>query len=1000
MMAVKDGRICTACGQEVPPEEESCPNCGTWAGVSEREPETGASSEVQESIDSPSSDKAPPEAQEPLELLPPEPDEVLSLETSSPVITCPHCTQTHPPEARFCPFTGQRMPELAACPQCGKSVQLGWAACAYCGNPLGWDRAKSRISIWQRIWIYTIVGVALTAVLGVFFISSLVDQLSTLHEKPLDFGAESPISTAKPSQTEMLLPTFTPDASLALSPNLDQRTTEIVTTQTTQVETTSTNTPTPDSIVSLAHDVFEFIQDQEATFEDNFDVDRGWNFNTDTAQLFNKQLIVTATHRTSGSSDPWDKWQGAEIKPFTSNAIAISVDLRFVDNQGLGHCNVELWEEEREDERRKRYLFVFDSFGRAHMERSFGDSFHELNRKDQIIVDPQEFYTITIIVLDQYSAVFVNGELAYTVIDFSDPKNFTRQILAANANAVCAFDNFKTWDLANYYQEYLVRGPEQTSPTMIVQTITSTPEPFIISSHNLDQLEVTTIWESGSSINADNLEWSPDGNYLAFTLEEFGARIVNINTGNITHNLFGYDYSENIYQLAWSPNGKIIASIGDDQTLRVWNSRSAQLIWAFGSESYFCSNITWSPKGDLVATIDGTMVKIWDVDTGDEQLQFEHTALMFFLSWSPDGTKIAAADSRDVIVWDIATREKLVTLEIPETRIIKWSQDSSEIWIAGYKWIQSLDTTTWKGHFNLSVPVILNTDVSARPSIYWSLDGSLIVSLIQNDAEQPARIIEIPTGNTIQNLGQEVLLDGAWSPDGTLFAASDNDGSIKVWGVPKRIEQLPPLPSPTATPDELLFFEDFEGGTVNWTEEDIDGDYRIASDETGNLIYEVDNAKSDWSNIWIGYYYWEDYAVEYRFKIIQANQNSYIGTILRSSMLPKISTDIQELYHVQYNTYENNITVAWERWALPEGQHIPLRSSPHYLSYGSWNIIRVEIVGLNLEVFVNGEFAFEVTESILNIGATVRRSGIAGIQIGPETTVWIDDIRVESLEGD
>jgi predicted nucleic acid-binding Zn ribbon protein len=49
---------------------------------------------------------------------------------------CPHCNQEHPAGARFCPVTGQAIPEQLTCTSCGHTIQPGWKICPECGTAL------------------------------------------------------------------------------------------------------------------------------------------------------------------------------------------------------------------------------------------------------------------------------------------------------------------------------------------------------------------------------------------------------------------------------------------------------------------------------------------------------------------------------------------------------------------------------------------------------------------------------------------------------------------------------------------------------------------------------------------------------------------------------------------------------------------------------------------------------------------------------------------------
>ena len=173
-MTAENERICTTCGEEVPTEEESCLNCGTYKGIAEPELETETPPEPQEP-DEPlpsESDKTPPEAQEPVDLLQSEPNEVPKAEVQEPGlpladeapppemsgsgVACPHCGKTHPPGARFCPFTSQRIFETPTCRHCGNSLQADWVVCPHCGQPLSEEHVESH----ALPWVDSIVHIA------------------------------------------------------------------------------------------------------------------------------------------------------------------------------------------------------------------------------------------------------------------------------------------------------------------------------------------------------------------------------------------------------------------------------------------------------------------------------------------------------------------------------------------------------------------------------------------------------------------------------------------------------------------------------------------------------------------------------------------------------------------------------------------------------------------------------------------------------------------------
>jgi uncharacterized protein YbaR (Trm112 family) len=123
---------------------------------------------------------------------------------------CPHCGQTHPIEARFCPSTGQSLPEKSFCPACGNEIQADWIRCVHCGWELKEGipvilprQARSKRQVSRKGLTCSIVAVIILVGIGTtlwlmrdLLVAQIVDRVVT--ESP-QMASDTPVLTVTPT---------------------------------------------------------------------------------------------------------------------------------------------------------------------------------------------------------------------------------------------------------------------------------------------------------------------------------------------------------------------------------------------------------------------------------------------------------------------------------------------------------------------------------------------------------------------------------------------------------------------------------------------------------------------------------------------------------------------------------------------------------------------------------------------------------------------------------
>ena len=236
------------------------------------------------------------------------------------------------------------------------------------------------------------------------------------------------------------------------------------------------------------------------------------------------------------------------------------------------------------------------------------------------------------------------------------------------------------------------------------------------------------------------------------------------------------------YAVAFSPNGKMVASAGDDELIRTWQIETGTLLRTYAGHVGEVRSVCYSPDGNWIASggSDKT-VRVWDRWTGEAIHCLEgHPLRIECVEFTPDGQVILSGGG-DIRLWDAGTGELVLRIN-DHPFFVGMSPDGNTIASLAHDGLLKL----WD---RCSGSLIRSVQAQAKNAgaLLFALFNSRGSQIVTGGCSPSLKIWDVATGRYIRSIETDIDTEkhpihaAAMSSDDKWIAVTDDQECFEIW---------------------------------------------------------------------------------------------------------------------------------------------------------------------------------------------------------------------------